>query len=387
MPAAKKAPKGDSWQILQVKPGQTLSTIFDNLGIAPSLMHQLLDHPGTRQALTRLHPGTELAFDISADNDLKAMRFDRDPLHRVELRLQGDEIKEIVTERPTTTQTVVATGEIQGSLYASANRVGLPPSVVASMTDDIFKYDIDFDRDVQPGDRFSVVMNETLREGERMGSAEILAATYTSGNKTYTGFRFQRAGKPAEYFDINGRPLKKSFIRMPVAYSRISSTFGARKHPVLGRMRMHKGIDYAAPSGTPIMAAGNAKVQFVGQQRGYGNVVILDHGRGYSTLYGHMSRFGHIRRGQSIPQGTVIGYVGMTGLATGPHLHYEFRVNGQQRNPASVTMPPPEPLRGAELAAFRAHIAPTMARIESTEKRMYADAGKSDAADDNKEHG
>lgn len=132
---------------------------------------------------------------------------------------------------------------------------------------------------------------------------------------------------------------------MPVAYSRISSTFGARKHPVLGTMRMHKGVDYAAASGTPIMAAGDARVVFVGTQRGYGNVVILDHGRNFSTLYGHMSRFGKIKAGQRINQGTVIGYVGMTGLATGPHLHYEFRVAGQQRNPMSVTMLPPDPCR------------------------------------------
>jgi len=133
-------------------------------------------------------------------------------------------------------------------------------------------------------------------------------------------------------------------------------------------------VDYAAPTGTPVMAAGDARVAFVGTQRGYGNVVILDHGKGYSTLYGHMSRFGKERVGQRIDQGTVIGYVGMTGLATGPHLHYEFRVNGQHRNPMSVTMPPPTPLAGAELTAFRAQTAPAMARIEGMEKLIYADA-------------
>jgi murein DD-endopeptidase MepM/ murein hydrolase activator NlpD len=243
------------------------------------------------------------------------------------------------------------------------------------MTDDIFKYDIDFDKDLQPGDRFSVVMDETWREGERVDTSKILAATFTTGGKTYTGFRFERGGKPAEYFDLNGRPLKKSFIRMPVTYSRISSTFGMRRHPILGTTRGHMGVDYAAPTGTPVMAAGDARVKYVGTQRGYGNVVILDHGKGYSTLYGHMSRFGKVRAGQQINQGTVIGYVGMTGLATGPHLHYEFRVNGQHRNPMSVTMPPPTPLAGAELAGFRAQTAPAMARIEGMEKLIYADAG------------
>ncbi|GHH55035.1 peptidoglycan DD-metalloendopeptidase family protein [[Pseudomonas] boreopolis] len=373
---AEKAPAhGDSWQIVHIKPGQTLSSLFGELGIPTVVMYQVLEHPGVRDVLTKLRPGAELAFDLPKQGQLRALRFDRDPSHRIELQLQGDAIREKVTERATVTRTVVTSGEITSSLYAAAGKAGLPLSAVATMTDEIFKYDIDFDKDLQPGDRFSVVMDETWREGERIDTSKILAATFTTGGKTYTGFRFERAGKPAEYFDINGRPLKKSFIRMPVAYSRISSTFGARKHPVLGTMRMHKGIDYAAPSGTPIMAAGDARVQFVGQQRGYGNVVILDHGRGYSTLYGHMSRFGKVKAGQRINQGTVIGYVGMTGLATGPHLHYEFRVNGTQRNPASVTMPPPEPLKGAELAAFRAQTTPAMARIKGMEQLMFADAG------------
>ncbi len=223
-------------------------------------------------------------------------------------------------------------------------------------------------------------MDETWREGEKVDTSKILAATFTSGGKTYSGFRFDRNGK-SEYFDVSGRPLKKSFIRMPIPFARLSSTFGARKHPVLGKMRMHKGVDYAARTGTPIMAAGDARVQFAGVQRGYGNVVILDHGRGHTTLYGHMSRFGKIKTGQRVAQGTVIGYVGSTGLATGPHLHYEFRVNGVHRNPLSVTMPPPEPLQGSELVAFRAQTAPALARIQGMEKLIYADASPAPKAE------
>lgn len=369
------------WQILRVQPGQTLGALFEQLSLPVTVMHRVLEHPGVRQNLTRLHPGTEIAFDVSAAGQLRGLRFDRDDEHRVELSLQGDDIHEQVLERPTTTRTVAAGGEIQSSLYAAAQKAGLPSAVVVAMADEIFKYDIDFDKDVQPGDRFSVVVDETWREGERIGTGDILAATFTTGGKTYTAFRYARAGKPAEYFDASGRPLKKGFIRMPIPYARLSSRFGARRHPILGRMRMHKGVDYAAASGTPIMAAGDARVAFVGKQRGYGNVVILDHGRGYSTLYGHMSRFAKIRPGQRVAQGTVIGYVGMTGLATGPHLHYEFRVNGAQRNPLSVTMPPPEPLRGAELARFRAQTAPALARIEGLEKRIYADAGQAKGSD------
>ncbi|MCG8275194.1 peptidoglycan DD-metalloendopeptidase family protein [Stenotrophomonas sp. NLF4-10] len=365
---------GDSWQVLRVEPGQTLSGLFASVGVPATVMHQVLEHPGTREVLTRLRPGAEVAFDLPVDGELRALRFDRDANHRVQLSLQGGKIQEQVLERVTSTRTVVTSGEITSSLYAAARKAGLSPSAIATMTEEIFNYDIDFSREVQRGDRFSVVLDETWREGERIDTSKILAATFTTGGKTYTGFRYEHGGK-TEYFDIDGRPLKKSFMRMPVSYTRISSTFGMRKHPVLGTIRGHKGIDYAARTGTPIMAAGDARVQFAGTQRGYGNVVILDHGRGYSTLYGHMSRFGKIKAGQRVSQGTVIGYVGMTGLATGPHLHYEFRVNGQQRNPASVTMPPPEPLKGAALVAFRAQTAPAMARIRGMEEMLYARAG------------
>jgi len=360
------------WEVVQVRPGQTLGGLFDELDLPAEVMHRILAQPGNREVLTRLRPGAELAFDVDEHGQLRGFRFDRGPTQRVELNLQGDRIHEKVLERATTTRVAVASAEIDHSLYAAGRKAGLSPSAIAVMTDEIFKYDIDF-KDVQPGDRFSAVVEETWREGERVGAGRILAATFTTGGKTYTGFRFEHNGK-TEYYTQDGRPLKKSFIRMPIPYARLSSTFGARRHPVLGKMRMHKGVDYAASTGTPIMAAGDARVQFVGTQRGYGKVVILDHGRGHTTLYAHMSRFGKIRQGQRVAQGTVIGYVGATGLATGPHLHYEFRVNGVHRNPLTVTMPPPEPLKGPALAAFRAQTAPVLARIESMEKLLYADA-------------
>ncbi len=367
------AQPGHQWEVVLVRPGQTLGSVFDSMGVPNQVMHQILEQPGNRAPLSRLSPGTELAFALDDEGQLQGFRFDRSPTERVELSLAGGKIREKVLERATTTRVAVTSAEITQSLYAAGRKAGLSPASIAVMTDEIFKYDIDF-KDVQPGDRFSAVVEEVWREGERIGGGRILAASFTTGGKTYTGLRFDQDGKVG-YYTPDGRPLKKSFIRMPIPYARLSSSFGARRHPVLGKMRMHKGVDYAAGTGTPIMAAGDAKVQFVGTQRGYGNVVILDHGKGHTTLYAHMSRFGKVRKGQSVSQGTVIGYVGSTGLATGPHLHYEFRVNGVHRNPLSVTMPPPEPLKGPALAAFRAQVGPTLARIESMEKLMYADAG------------
>lgn len=363
--------QGDSWQVVQVQPGQTLGELFEQVGVPAATMYRILDQPGAKDALTRLRPGTELAFDLPVGGGLRTFRFDRDDSHRVELTIKPDTIVENVIERPSEARTVVATGEITSSLYAAARRAGLSPAAIATMTGEIFQYDIDF-TDAQKGDRFSVVYEQIWREGERIGTGNIAAATFTTGGKTYSGFRFEHDGKVG-YYTADGRPLKKAFIRMPIPYARITSGFSkARKHPVLGRTRAHQGVDYGAGTGTPIHAAGDARVSFVGWKGGYGRTVVLDHGKGYTTLYAHMSRFGNYKRGQSIKQGTVIGYVGSSGLATGPHLHYEFRVNGVHRNPLTVTMPPPEPLQGAALVAFRAQTAPALARIQQVENVMYA---------------
>ena len=364
---------GDSWQIVKIKPGQTLGSLFKNLGIPAETMQRILKNSDAKAALTKLKPGTELAFDLPVSGNLRTLRYDRDADHRVELSLAGDTIKEKVVARESTTRTVVLSGKVGRSLNRSARKAGLTTANINSLTDEIFKYDIDFDSDLDADDRFSVVVDQTWREGELVSTSPVLAATFTVDGKLHSGFRYARAGSKPEYFTAQGRPLKKTFIRMPIPYARLSSRFGARKHPVLGTMRMHKGVDYAASSGTPIMAAGDSRVEFIGWQRGYGNTVILNHGRGYTTLYGHMSRTAKLRRGQSVAQGTVIGYVGSTGMSTGPHLHYEFRINGAHRNPLSITMPPPEPLAGAQLASYRTYTANALARIRTVENIIYAD--------------
>lgn len=368
----------DGWQTVSVQRGQTLSDIFAEQGIAKSDLALLLKHPGVKDRLRRLQPGTELAFELPPANArkgataLRAFRFDRDDEHRVVLRLKDGKVHEEVIQRPVTSRVVVISGEVGKSLFHSARKQGLSAQAINTLTDDIFKYDIDFDSDVGAKDRYSVVVEQRWREGELLGNGPVLAATFTAGGKLHTGFRVIRNGKP-EYFTADGRPLKKSFIRMPIPYARLSSGFGGRRHPILGSMRMHKGVDYAAATGTPIMAAGDARVAFAGWKGGYGRTVILDHGRGYETLYAHMSGFGNIRAGQRIAQGTVIGRVGTSGLSTGPHLHYEFRVGGVHRNPLSITMPPPEPLRGDALQAFHKQTALALTRIREVENVIYQD--------------
>ncbi|GAB6196947.1 M23 family metallopeptidase [Lysobacter xanthus] len=364
--------QGDSWQIVEVKRGQTLASIMKDLGVPGATREKLLAQPVVKQQLlTSMKPGMQLAFDLPVGGDLRAFRFDQDDSRRVELTFAGGDVKQNVLVSPTESRTVVLSGKVGRSLYASARKVGLTSAHVNTLTDDMFKYDIDFNDDVGADDRFSVVVEQTWRDGKLIATGPVLAATFTTGETLHSAFRFDRNGKP-EYFTADGRSLKRSFIRMPIPYARLTSGFGNRFHPVLGRMRMHKGVDYAASTGTPIMAAGDARVAFVGWKGGYGRVVVLDHGRGYSTLYGHMSAFGKAKPGQRIAQGTVIGYVGTSGMSTGPHLHYEFQVNGAQRNPLSITMPPPEPLSGAALAQFRSQTRTALARIREVENIIYA---------------
>ncbi len=361
---------GDSWQTVGIHRGRTLSNVFSELDIPKATLKRVLAHPGVKGELNRLSPGTELAFDLPVGGELRAIRYTRKDGQKVQLDLTGKAIEETLIRREVDVRTVVLSGKVGKSLFRSARKLGMSGSHLDQLTDEIFKYDVDFDSDLDADDRFSVVVDQTWVDGQLKTTGPVLAAAITVDGTLYTGFRHIRNGKP-EYFTADGRPLKKAFIRMPIPYARLSSSFGARRHPVLGRMRMHKGVDYAAGTGTPIQAAGDARVVSAGWQGGYGKAVVLDHGRGYTTLYGHMSRFGNIRPGQRISQGTVIGYVGSTGMSTGPHLHYEFRVNGVHRNPLAVTLPPPEPLRGAELANFRTATYRAITHIRKVETIIY----------------
>jgi murein DD-endopeptidase MepM/ murein hydrolase activator NlpD len=364
--AASPLPESD-WQLVTVKPGQTLGDIFESLGLPVTAMHRLLDHPGAREPLTRIRPGTQFKFDIPAAGELRAVRFDRDEASRVTLTLRADTIEEQVQQRDLQQRVQMAGGEIEDSLFGAGTKAGLSNGAIIELAK-VFGYDIDFAQDLRVGDRFSVVYEEIYRDGERLRAGDILSATFINQGKRYTAFRYEFADGRAEYFDADGRPLKKSFLRIPVEFTRISSLFSAaRKHPILGRTRAHQGVDYAAGSGTPIMAAGEGRISFAGWKNGYGRTVIVDHGRGYTTLYGHMSRFGKAKTGARVRQGETIGFVGMSGLASGPHLHYEFRINGSHRDPLKVTLPKPEPLPHSELARFRLQTQPMLAKLQLLE--------------------
>jgi len=359
----------DQWQSVKLEQGQTLSGVFSELGIPYNELERVMQHPKIKPALRRMRPGTELAFNLPADGSVRAMTITVDDIP-MELEFSGDALREKSIPVETTTRTVVLSGNVGSDLFGSARKIGLGAEQLRQLTDEMFKYDIDFDSDLEATDRFSVVVDQTWKNGQLADTGPVLAAAFTVDGKLKSAFRHLRNGKP-EYFTSDGRSLKRPFIRMPISYARLSSGFGSRRHPVLGRMRMHNGLDYAASTGTPIMAAGDAQVEFAGWKGGYGRTVILNHGGGRTTLYAHMSSIAKLRPGQRVAQGAVIGRVGSTGLVTGPHLHYEFRLNGRHQNPLKMTLPPPEPLSGKALTAFKGGTRRALDKIREVENVIY----------------
>jgi murein DD-endopeptidase MepM/ murein hydrolase activator NlpD len=238
----------------------------------------------------------------------------------------------------------------------------------------IFGWDIDFALDIRRGDHFTVVYQEYYLEGKKVRDGDILAAEFTNQGKSYRAIRYVDADGNAGFYTPEGLSLRKAFLRTPVKFSRISSRFTLhRKHPILNRIRAHKGVDYAAPRGTPIRATGDGKVVFRGRKGGYGRTIVIQHGSKYSTLYGHMSRYnGKVKLGRRVRQGQVIGYVGSSGLATGPHLHYEFRIDGVHRNPLTVKLPVAEPIAKRYRDDFQKLATPLIAQLELLTRSLVA---------------
>jgi murein DD-endopeptidase MepM/ murein hydrolase activator NlpD len=364
---ASAADEDIDWKVITVHSGQTVGDIFRQQGVSAADLQKIIDDHDNTTALRNIRPGQEFAFGRASDGNLRALRFDRDEHTRVTESFADHTIRETVQNRGVERRTHVAHGVVDRSLFESGEQAGLSDVMVLKLAT-AFGYDIDFAQDLRQGDSFTVIYDDVYCEGERMHDGDIIAATFVNRGKRFSAFRYTDSTGDTMYYSGDGRPLRKEFLRTPVEFTRISSFFtSARMHPILGTMRAHHGVDYAAPTGTPIHAAGDGKVAFRGWEGGYGNVVILQHGGHYSTVYGHMSRIAAINVGQRVSQGQTIGFVGMTGLATGPHLHYEFRVDGVHRDPLTVTMPKPEPLPAVELAKFQGQTTPMLAKLKMLE--------------------
>jgi len=340
------------WQEERIQRGDTFASLLTRLEVDdPEAAQALRGNPDTR-LLYQMVPGRTVRAKVTAEGRLLALRY-LAGTNLLAVERSGDTLSVSNHPAPLETRTMMKTGEIRSSLFAAADAVNLGDAVAMQVAD-IFSTDIDFHRDLRKGDRFSVVYEVFYHQGEPVKSGRVLAAEFINQGKTYRAIYFQNAEGEGGYYTADGRNIRKAFLRSPIEFSRVSSGFSkARFHPVLNKWRSHKGVDFAAPIGTKVKVTSDGTVAFVGKQGGYGNVVTINHQGRYSTVYGHLSRFASgLRKGQHVGQGQVIGYVGMTGMTTGPHLHYEFKQGGVQRDPLNVALPDGKPVSDAQKAAF-----------------------------------
>ncbi len=352
------------WQEVTVKRGDTLSAIFDRQGLTAVQMLAVLNAGEEASKLRRLVPGQSLQFHV-IDGRLEALRQKLSTEKALVIRREGEKFRVSIDERPIEIRMAYAAGEIDTSLFNSGKAAGLSDRLIMELVG-IFGWDIDFALDIRQGDHFTLLFEERFLEGEKVEEGEIVAAEFVNQGRVHRAIRFTSPDGRSSYFDPDGHSMRKAFLRSPVDFRRISSKFQAeRYHPVLGQKRPHRGVDYAAATGTPIKAAGDGKIVTLGWKGGYGRTIVIQHGGRYSTLYGHMSQYrSGLKVGSRVKQGQTIGYVGASGLATGPHLHYEFRVDGVHRNPLTVKLPQAEPIAAQHKAAFDAVAANLLGQLD-----------------------
>jgi murein DD-endopeptidase MepM/ murein hydrolase activator NlpD len=359
-----------------VRRNDTLERIFRSLKLSLNDLASIRSLPDVRDSLDILRPG-DLITLVHADGLVQALKRRISDTQTLEVLRADDGFSAKVVETPLEIRTVERHGRIDSSLFNAARAVGVGSGVIMQLANDIFGWDIDFALEIRPGDEFSVVYEQKYRDGEYLGDGNVLAAEFVNSGHAYRAVRFESDdGEVADYFTPEGRSMRKQFLRAPVDFTRISSNFNPRRmHPILNRIRAHQGVDYAAPNGTPIKAAGDGKVEFEGWQGGYGRAIILQHGGGITTLYGHMSGFARgLRVGQRVRQGQVIGYVGHSGAATGPHLHYEYRVGGAHKNPRTVPLPDAKPIPPSYMAAFQASAGRLLSELDRSKATVVAAA-------------
>lgn len=352
------------WHEERIQRGDTVGSVLSRLGVNdPDAMAFMRTDPAARP-LYQLRPGRPLVVETGDDGLLLRLRFVTGSGDLLSIVRDGELFEAATTVAPVAVRWKMAAGEIRSSLFGAADAMGLPDAVTIQLAD-VFAGDIDFYKDIQRGDRFSVVYEMRYVDGEAVGAGRIVAAEFSNRGKVFRAYLWRDADGAESYYAEDGTALRKAFLRSPMEFSRITSGFSnARFHPILQTWRAHNGIDYAAPIGTPVRATGNGKVLFAGVQGGYGKVIQIRNSGAYSTLYAHLSRFApQLKPGARVAQGEVIGYVGQTGWATGPHLHYEFRVANEQRNPLTIVLPGGEPLPAADRAAFMAGIAPATSQL------------------------
>jgi murein DD-endopeptidase MepM/ murein hydrolase activator NlpD len=374
MPEVLATPAASPWVTVTIKPGDTLSRVFDGQGLPVADWVQLVRLDGETRRLKGLKAGDVLHLRKGPEG-LQELTYALDEARTLQISRTDTGFESIVLAAEIERRPTYAMGRITDSLYQSGVAAGLPDKLIIELAD-IFGYDIDFVQDIRVGDRYTVIYDELYKDGKKLRAGDILAAEFVNQGQSLRAVRYTDPQGNAGYYAAGGQSLRKAFLRTPLDVFRVSSNFSrGRFHPVLNRIRAHLGTDYAASTGTPIKATGDGRVTFIGNKGGYGRTVVVKHGSSYETLYAHMSRFRQgLGHGSRVQQGQVIGYVGSSGLATGPHLHYEFRVNGVHRDPRKVVLPRATSLPRQHVEHFKASSAPLLTQLDALNRSQVAQA-------------
>lgn len=344
----------DSWLSITIKPGDSIASIFAKQGISSTTTYEIDRLNEQTKGLRRIQPGQKIELLLDDQQQLRQMKYHPDITRMLLIQRQSDQsFTSKIVNYQLEAFPVYREGIIKSSLFEAAADASIPESIIMDMAN-IFGWDIDFSLDIRSGDRFGIVYEELHKDGVKIRNGRILSAEFVNDGKEYRAVYYTDPKGNSDYFNPDGKSMRKAFLRSPVKLARVSSKFSNKRwHPVLAKWRSHKGVDYAAARGTPIRASGDGKIILAGTKGGYGRTVIIQHGGRYRTLYAHMNRYAKgARSGKTVKQGQIIGYIGSSGLATGPHLHYEFRVNGVHRNPLTVKLPEAKPVHPTYLDHF-----------------------------------
>lgn len=362
-----------------VAAGDSLASIFARNGWEPALLHRIVNSGDAAKRLAQLRPGQQLRFALDETGELNRVDLQRSRVETLRVTIADDMVYIETISKAVEKRVAATAGIIESSLFLDGQKAGLSDGQIMELAA-IFGWDIDFALEIRAGDEFRVLYEEDYLDGEKLRDGPILAAEFVNRGTVYRAVRYEDQNGEIGYFDADGNSKRRAFIRTPIKFARVSSRFTLKRwHPVLKKWRSHKGVDYAAPTGTPVKATGDGRVAFRGTKSGYGKTVILEHAGQYTTLYAHLSGYSkRARPGTRVKQGQVIGYVGQTGLATGPHLHYEFRVSGVHRDPLRVKLPKSLALAKTELPSFHRATAPLLAQLEAIpSETMVASVGTS----------
>ncbi|HET6726058.1 MAG TPA: peptidoglycan DD-metalloendopeptidase family protein [Gammaproteobacteria bacterium] len=355
----------DETDIVTVKSGDSLAAIFSRESLSAGQLATIMALGDAVKPLRRIYPGDKLHFTRAPDGAFVSLSLVLADNSRLTIRHTEEGYEATRTALPVLEQTAYAHGVIKSSLFGAATEAGLSDNMTMRLIH-LFSWDIDFANEVRSGDSFTVLYQHTFSARDGAGDGAILAAEFHANGRVYTAIRYTDAGGHTGYYTVDGHNVRKAFLRSPVKYTRVSSRFSLhRMNPVLHYVRPHEGVDLAAPEGTPIHVTADGRIVFRGRKGGYGNAIVVKHFGHYSTLYGHMSRFARGQRvGTRVRQGEVIGYVGHTGIATGPHVHYEFRINGRHVAPLKVKLPPADPIAKKYRQAYTVYAASLLSQLK-----------------------